>query len=112
MKTTPTRIWLFGALAAIVAGGALAIAWRDARPGPTDRHAALAARPAPWEDRANRTDPPGDGYLPAWKLRPPRPRGEPAPAVVPPSSPSLPGVADAARAADGDRPARPIPGLR
>jgi hypothetical protein len=112
MKSPRRRTWILGSLAAI-ACGALAIAWRAPDLPRTERGAALTTRPAPWDDRADRTDPPRDGYIPAWKLHPPRPRGEPAPVVIPPSpSPQASAVADPAHAVDGDRPARPIPGLR
>jgi hypothetical protein len=108
------RRWKWFAIAITVAI-AVAIALRgiDRNGDPIDRVRSAAVPSVPrvrvpsWGDRADRASSTPSGYIPAWRVSPPRPLPDPPPAV--PSRATV--LRDSSRPVDGDRPSRPVPGL-
>jgi hypothetical protein len=77
-----------------------------------------AAGPAPlepWQVSRENTPPPPEGYVPAWKVRPPRPEQLGQVPLPPPREPPEPSLhrppVENPGGVNGDRPARPVPGI-
>lgn len=77
----------------------------DETAAPSVRSQTPTVHPAPWNDRADRTDRLPAGHIPAWQVNPPRPLGDPPSAI-----PARDAIAEPPRTVDGARPPRPVPG--
>lgn len=69
----------------------------------------------PWQVSRENTPPPPEGYVPAWKVRPPRPEQLSQVPLPPPREPPEPSLhrppVENPGGVNGDRPARPVPGI-
>jgi hypothetical protein len=74
----------------------------------------LRRDPVPWEAKPSDPPPPSPRYIPAWQVNPPRPDAHLPPPPPPPELPN-PQLTTPSKhnpgGVNGDRPARPIPGL-